>query len=295
MAVYTVSSLRSSRARKIVLALSALGVTGTILVLALQGLGLVPVSISSETRGEFTITYWTYDAFGHRGSRKTIYQRRAFWDRHVASDVVSFAIYDKEPGRVFYQICPGPEDPACGTYYYDVQLGRSSKVAGYRLSLSAVEEPAAWSPNGPWGFQIALAGEEEAVIIKLATGATIDVGRKLVLKPPHRRVRFGPWRPDGRGVVAIVTNDLNQGSPYGNTEQDLFVIYPGQEGAIEYIASAAPGWSPVDYTWQKDGLSWTLPPSLGRPASRSADLNGIRRKFPDELPHLRANPDHLTW
>src|SRR5687767_2127330 len=123
-----VATRRSSPTRKLVFALSALAVAGVLLLLLLQALGMVPVSVRSERKGEFTITYHTYDAFGHRGSRQTIHHRRSLWDRRVASDVAGFAISERQPGRMIYQVCPAPESPACGTYYYDVQLGRSFKV-----------------------------------------------------------------------------------------------------------------------------------------------------------------------
>lgn len=142
----------------------------------------------------------------------------------MASRVGSFLVYDKEPSRVIYQICPAMEDPACGTYYYDARLDRSSKIASYRLSISGLKKPGAWSLNGSYSSRshVALAGEEDAVIVDLAAGTTVDAGQMLVLQPPKRRVRFGPWSPDGKCIVALVTNHLDEGAPGSNTEQDLF-------------------------------------------------------------------------
>lgn len=253
---------------------------------------MIPVSIRSEIQGEFKISYWTYDAVGHRGTERTIYQRGTLWDRRVASNVVARVVYPARPSSIFFQLCPGENDPACGTYFYDTQIGRRSKVASHRLSISPLSEPEAWSPSGA---HVALAGEEDAVIVDLATGESLDVAPMLALQPPGRRARFGPWRPDGRGIVVIVTNVIEQAVPPNNLDQDLLIVYP-DEKAVEYIASIAPvAWRPEDYRWQQQGSNWVLPPSLKIWRTDAAGPEGIRRKTPDELPHFKANPRHLVW
>ncbi len=277
-----------SRKRKLILGVAFFLFAGMVVVVR-QSRGQVPVSTSTEMKGQFVISYRTYDFMGHRASRKTIYHR-GVEDREVASDVVSFVVPEREPGRLFYQLCPDREDPACATYYYDAKLGRSSKIASYRLSLSDLDEEQAWSPNSPYGSYVALASVDgdEAVIVNLATGNTLDVGRMLVPEPPFRTVRFGSWRPDAAIVVALVTNNLARHVTSRRFEEDLFLI-DAKEGAIEYVASAAPrGWRPEDYKWRKSGLSWAIAAHPRWPAT--AGPEGIRRKRPGELPHLRANP-----
>ncbi|MGH8248131.1 MAG: hypothetical protein ACREUU_17050 [Gammaproteobacteria bacterium] len=244
-------------------------------------------------KGQFVIRYRTEEALGHRASRKTIYHRGSEHrevDREVASDVVSFVVPEREPGRLFYQLCPRQEDPACATYYYDAKLGGSSKIASYRMSLSDLDEDQAWSPKTPYGSYVALASADgdEAVIVNLAAGTTLDVGRMLVLEPPFRSVRFASWRPDAAIVAALVTNNLDRRVASRRFEQDLFLI-DAKENAVEYVASAAPrGWRPEDYKWQKSGTSWAI--ATHPRWSATAGPEGIRRKHPSELPHLRANP-----
>ena len=281
---------RGSWTRKLILGIVLLVGAGLIVVV-LQGLGLLPVSIRRELKGEFKITYRTYDAFGHRGTSKTIHRRRALWDRLVSSEVVSFVIYDKEPSRVIYQICPAMESPACGTYYCDARLDRTSKIGSYRLSISPLNEPEAWSLNGRYGSYVALTdvNGEAAAIVDLAAGTTLDVGQLLALQSPKRRVRFGPWSPDGKCIVALVSNILDEQLPHINIEEDLFLIDP-KERAVEYIASTAPrGWRKEDYEWQPSGPEWVIPIHANWPAT--AGPEGIRRKAPSELPNLKANPE----
>jgi hypothetical protein len=52
----------------IALVACGLGVVG-----ALQGIGVLPVTSTLERRGEFVVGYDTYDAFGYRGTRRTLY------------------------------------------------------------------------------------------------------------------------------------------------------------------------------------------------------------------------------
>ena len=174
--------------------------------------------------------------------------------------------------------------PTCGTYYYDTKLGRSFKVASYRLSISQLEEPQLWSPGGSYGPYVALASQEEAVLVNLATGRSFDVGQMLGIEVPRRTIRFGPWRPDGAMVVALVTNDLDAQAPFVNVEQDLFLISPREEN-FEYVASIAPrGWSREQYEWQESEAGWTITAHSHSDAPALAGPEGIRRKRPYELP-----------
>ena len=249
-------------------------------VMLLQMLAILPVETYSEVKGAFKIHYKTYDAFGHRLTRKAIYRHGRWRDTLIARDAVDFTISEKEPRQLFYYAGGGTSP--CGTYYADAGNGPAVRVAGCYMDFARLEEGGAWSPDHRYAT---LDGENAAVIVELGRGASFDVGQRLQIDPPKRTAKFGPWMPDGIshliGTVVIVTTLTNPGPPLVDVEQDLFIAYPRTK-RIEYVASRAPRpFDPAEYQWRRLGTMWILPVSLN---SVMAASPGVWRKTHKDLP-----------
>jgi len=63
-------------------------IAGWFTIVSLQSLAVLPVETRAERRGEFVIAYHTYDAFGHRGTRRTLYYMDGRRRRLIHKNVV---------------------------------------------------------------------------------------------------------------------------------------------------------------------------------------------------------------
>lgn len=262
------------------LTVPAIAVCAVVSFGTLQGLAILPVSTSSKRVGRFEIGYKTYDAFGHRGTRRTLYYHGKSWRRKLlVSRVVHFEISPYDPDRVVYEYCPDFESPQCGIHYFDGRRRRSWKVSDERALNAGADEPVVWSTDNHF---VVLTGRYHLRIVNLDSPRTIDMTEVLALKegPGSRSMRLEEWSPDRRKISVLVAEYMDAEPSFRRVAEDLVVV-DLQDGSASYVATAQPrGWRKRPYSWLQTPTGYAV-----QVAPDQQGINGeIYRKRAADLP-----------
>jgi hypothetical protein len=216
-------------------------------VIAMQGLAILPVNSRLERLGEFTVGYDTYDAFGHRGTRRTLYYHGGSRGRGrlVARSIGTFAVNPFNRHSLLYDRCPSEGSPQCGIHYFDGKGGRHWRVSEERVLNQPVDQPFSWSADGRF---LILASEFTLRVVNLEAATTTNMNAALGLEEGHRRVRVGEWSNDQRKIAVLIAEYLDRPPP--RVAEDLIVI-DVHDQSVTYVATSLPrGWSRARFGWQ---------------------------------------------
>lgn len=223
----------------------------------LQGLGIIPEARRSQRIGPYEIAYMMYEAYGHRGTGKTLHYHNGSKRILVTRELGAFEFNPHDPTSVLFERCPNAERRECGIYYFDGRRARSSKVSDEQALYQPVARAVLWSPNGK---SVALSGQYHVHLVNLAQPAMLDLSETLALRqgPDGRSVEVGAWSPDARKLSVIVTQSVDPVPPFINFAHDLFVV-DAQTGAASYVATAeGRNWSDIGYQWLAIGDSYLV-------------------------------------
>ena len=216
-------------------------------VIAMQQLAILPVNSRLERLGEFTVGYDTYDAFGHRGTRRTLYYHggRRGRGRLIARGIGTFTVNPFDRHALLYDRCPSEGSPQCGIHYFDGRGGRHWRVSEERVLQQPVNHPFSWSADGRF---LALASEYTLRVVNLEGATTTNMSAVLGLQEGRRSLRVGEWSNDQRKISVLVSEYLNQPPP--RVAEDLIVVDVQEQSAM-YVATSLPrGWSKSRFGWR---------------------------------------------
>ena len=216
-------------------------------VVAMQQLAILPVTSRLERLGEFTVGYDTYDAFGHRGTRRTLYYHggRRGRGRLIARGINTFTVNPFDGHALLYDRCPTEGSRQCGIHYFDGRGGRHWRVSEERVLKQPVDHPFSWSADGQF---LVLASENTLRVVNLESATTTNMSDVLGLEHGRRTLRVGEWSNDQRKISVLVGEYLNQPPPH--IAEDLIVIDVRDQTAT-YVATAQPrGWSKSRFGWR---------------------------------------------
>lgn len=244
-----------------ILAALAIAVCVALVYWTLQGLGVIPVATRSERVGQFEVAYTTYDAFGHRGTSRTLHYRGSSRRHLVSREVGVFEFNPHDPHGVLYEHCSNGERPECGIHYFDGRRQRGWKVSNEQVIHQSAANAVSWSPDKRF---VVLAGQFHLQIASLDSARTIDMSKALDLHamPGLRSVHVEEWSPDLRKLTVLVAEYLDEMPPLIRVASDLIVIDP-HDGSARYVATAQPrGWRNRSYRWLQtpNGYVMSAPP-----------------------------------
>jgi hypothetical protein len=251
-------------------------VGGLFVYSTLQALGVVPDGTRSERVGPYEIAYATYDAFGHRGTQRTLYYRGAGGRHLVARSISGFRLNPNDPAVLLFEHCPSIDAVDCGIHLYDGRREESWKVSDEQLlgqSATQVE----WSRDNRFAL---LAAAYSLYVIDVRTPNSRDLSATLGLREGRRSLRLGEWSPDGQRIAALAAQFVDPAPPFVTLAEDLVVIDLAT-ASVSYVATAQPtGWRGLRYEWMSSALGYVLavpaePPGFGR---------SVYQKGPADIP-----------
>jgi hypothetical protein len=260
------------------LTVPALAACGVFAVAVLQGLAILPVASRLERRGEFTVRYDTYDAFGHRGTRRTLYYQGGGKRRHlIARRVGAFIPNPYAPSSLLYERCPEEGSAECGIHYFDSRRRRQWRVSEERVLNQGFGEPVAWSADGRF---VVLTSEDALRVANLETATTTDMSAALALQQGRRRPRFSQWSYDQRKIAVLVGEYMDRTPPFARIAEDLVVI-DVYDRSVVYVATSQPR------GWDRTRVGWKLPAGnvMWAPPDQQGPKGTIYRKRAVELPN----------
>jgi hypothetical protein len=236
-----------SRIRAIFAGLGVLA-CGILAYLVIKGLGVFPVSERTQRIGLFEITYKTYDAYGHRGTGRTLHFHTGGRRMLVSRELGTFEVNPANPSAILFEHCSENPRPECGIRYFDGHRKRSWKVSNEQVIRQPVDAPVSWSADGRF---VVLSGEHHVHIVNLEKPTTIDVSDVLALSegPAGRSVRFGDWSPDSRKIAVMIGHYTDPVPPFRNYAHDLVTV-DVNAGTASYVATVeGRPWSELGYRW----------------------------------------------
>jgi hypothetical protein len=241
--------------------------------------GLIKSPNRSERIGPFEVAHRTLDAYGHRGTSRTLYYHQATRRQLIARSVGAIRFNPNDPAGALFEQCPNSEGPDCGIHYFDGHRNRRWKVSDDVVINQPVTEPVSWSANKRF---VVLAGPFHIQIAQLETQTTIDLTETLALSEGKRFARLGEWSPDSRKITVLVGQYTDPVPPFENIAEDL-IILDAQDGSATYIATAEPrGWRAFGYNWRLTPNGYSVYAALGR----GLDWNVFRKSSFDLPPRI---------
>src|SRR5574341_1373311 len=238
--------------------LPTLIVAGLVGVGGLQSLAIMPVDSSIRRFGEFAVEYDTYDAFGHRATRRSLYYSEGRRLRLVRKGIVEFTVNPHKLNSALYEYCPEEGHVDCGIHYFDGDTKLSRKVSTQRILGDTDDGPGPWSADARF---VVLAEQFRIELVDLKNGEAKALSELLALMEGRRFVRFVSWSNDQRKFAVLVGEYMDKAPPYQHIAEDLIVI-DVRDGSASYVATAQPnGWPSVLYYWQRsdDGYLMQAP------------------------------------
>ncbi len=214
----------------------AIAIAALFAVGMLQGLAIMPVESRIERMGgEFTVRYDTYDAFGHRATRRTLYHQEGRKLRLVRKRIVAFTVNPYKLNSALYEYCPGEEHKDCGIHYYDGDTRRTRKVSSQRI-LGNADSYGPWSADGRF---VVLAAQYKIELIDLKSGQSKDMAELLALAEGRRWVDVESWSNDQRKFTVRVGEYIAGAAPPRRIKEELIVI-DAYDGSVSSVATGQP-------------------------------------------------------
>jgi hypothetical protein len=214
---------RSPR-RRWTIRLLAVGACWLVGSCTLEALGMKPVSRSVEAAPPYEMRFSTYDAFGHRATRRDVYFGRGRRATLVAEHVGDYYPYGEDASRLLYERCHDGPGPTCGAFLFEGRTGRSRRVSDrYPLRHWGLETP--WSPDGR---SAAFLEQFGGTVVDLETGESVELGEPLRLKGPERQLTGASWTEDGSLLVRMV--EYADGPPYVRGRVSTYRVDPRTGG-----------------------------------------------------------------